>query len=76
MPIVDNAIYRDGARLSLPVTLDQTFEELRDHGGFAWIGLYRPTEEELRTVANEFTLHPLAVEIGRASCRERVSRSV
>ncbi len=62
MPIVDNAIYRDGARLSLPVTLDQTFEELRDHGGFAWIGLYRPTEEELRTVANEFTLHPLAVE--------------
>ena len=62
MPIVDNAIYRDGARLSLPVTLDQTFEELRDHGGFAWIGLYRPTEEELRAVANEFTLHPLAVE--------------
>jgi len=62
MPIVDNAIYRDGARLSLPVTLDQTFEELRDHGGFAWIGLYRPTEEELRSVATEFSLHPLAVE--------------
>ena len=62
MPIVDNAIYRDGARLSAPVTLNQTFEELRDHGGFAWIGLYRPTEEELRSVATEFTLHPLAVE--------------
>jgi len=62
MPIVDNAIYRDGVRLSMPITLDQTFEELRDHGGFAWIGLYRPTEEELRSVATEFTLHPLAVE--------------
>src|SRR5688572_1156305 len=62
MPIVDNAIYRDGARLSTPVTLNETFEELRDHGGFAWIGLYRPTEEELRSVATEFTLHPLAVE--------------
>ena len=62
MPIVDNAIYRDGARHSVPVSLDATFEELRDHGGFAWIGLYRPTEDELRAVATEFTLHPLAVE--------------
>jgi magnesium transporter len=62
MPIVDNAIYREGIRSTQPVTLDLTFEELRDHGGFAWIGMYRPTEEELRTVAEEFGLHPLAVE--------------
>ena len=62
MPIVDNAIYRDGVRQSHPVTLDQTFEELRDNGGFAWIGMYRPTEPELRAVADEFALHPLAVE--------------
>ncbi|MEP6480645.1 MAG: magnesium and cobalt transport protein CorA [Rhodoglobus sp.] len=62
MPIVDNAIYRDGIRQAHPVTLDQTFEELRDNGGFAWIGLYRPTEEELRTVAEEFSLHALSVE--------------
>lgn len=62
MPIVDNAIYRDGVRSAHPITLDLTFEELRDHGGFAWIGLYRPTEEELRAVAEEFSLHPLAVE--------------
>jgi len=62
MPIVDNAIYRAGVRSTEPVTLDQTFEQLRDHGGFAWIGMYRPTEEELRTVAQEFSLHPLAIE--------------
>jgi magnesium transporter len=62
MPIVDNAIYRNGVRQTAHVTLDQTFEELRDNGGFAWIGLYRPTEEELRAVATEFTLHPLSVE--------------
>ncbi len=62
MPIVDNAIYREGVRQKAPLSLDQTFEELRDRGGFAWIGLYRPTEEELRAVATEFTLHPLAVE--------------
>jgi len=62
MPIIDNAIYRNGVREAHPVTLEQTYEELRDRGGFAWIGMYRPTEEELRSVATEFTLHPLAVE--------------
>lgn len=62
MPIVDNAIYREGLREAHPITLDQTYEELRDHGGFAWIGMYRPTDEEIRSVAGEFGLHPLAVE--------------
>lgn len=62
MPIVDTAIYRNGVREAKPVDLDQTFEELHERGGFAWIGLYRPTEEELRAVATEFELHPLAVE--------------
>ncbi|MCA0217183.1 MAG: magnesium and cobalt transport protein CorA [Actinobacteria bacterium] len=62
MPIVDNAIYREGVRQTRAVTLDQTFEVLRDGGGFAWIGMYRPTEDELRAVANEFGLHELAVE--------------
>lgn len=62
MPIVDNAIYLNGVREARPVTLDQTFEHLRDNGGFAWIGMYRPTEEELRAVAVEFDLHPLAIE--------------
>ena len=28
----------------------------------AWIGLYRPTAEEIAQVADEFSLHPLAVE--------------
>jgi magnesium transporter len=49
-------------RQTRAVTLDQTFEALRDGGGFAWIGMYRPTEEELRAVANEFGLHELAIE--------------
>ena len=49
-------------RQTRAVTLDQTFEVLRDGGGFAWIGMYRPTEDELRAVATEFGLHELAVE--------------
>ncbi|HET6672889.1 MAG TPA: magnesium and cobalt transport protein CorA [Agromyces sp.] len=62
MPLVDNAIYRGGLRVATPATLEETFETRAAHGGFAWIGLYRPTDAELDVVANEFDLHHLAVE--------------
>ena len=44
--IVDNAVYVDGLRTE-PPSLEETCETVRDRGGFAWIGLYRPTEDEL-----------------------------
>jgi magnesium transporter len=59
--IVDNAVYVNGQRTS-PVSLEDTFETVRERGGFAWIGLYRPTREELKAVASEFDLPALAVE--------------
>ena len=64
MSVVDNAIYVDGRRAKAPRSLDHTFEELRSCGGgsFCWIGLLRPTHEEIRAVADEFGLHALAVE--------------
>src|SRR5919106_3408264 len=60
--IVDNAIYVDGHRASEPRSLRETYEALRQERGVAWIGLYRPTEEEFASVAQEFELHELAVE--------------
>ena len=65
MPVVDNAIYRGGQRVASPETLEETFETLSEHGGFAWIGLYRPTGEELDVLAQEFGLHHLAIEDAR-----------
>jgi magnesium transporter len=62
MTVVDNAIYVHGRRTSDPSSLDQTFEEMTARHGMAWIGLYRPDEAELRAIADEFGLHPLAVE--------------
>ncbi len=62
MPIVDNAVYKDGVRLTEPPSLAETFETARAHDAMAWIGLYRPSEDELRAVAEEFDLHGLAVE--------------
>jgi magnesium transporter len=60
--IIDNAVYVDGVRTATPSSLEQTFETLSVHGGMAWIGLYRPTQEEMAAVAAEFGLHELAVE--------------
>ncbi|HWC66697.1 MAG TPA: magnesium and cobalt transport protein CorA [Acidimicrobiales bacterium] len=61
--IVDSAIYVDGARVESPQSLTETFESLRRHpDGMAWIGLYRPEEHEVESLAAEFELHPLAAE--------------
>ncbi len=61
--MVDSAVYVDGGRVSSPTGLNETFRELREHpGAVAWIGLYRPTREELDALAQEFELHELAVE--------------
>jgi len=60
--IVDNAIYVDGRRVAEPSSLQETYEACREQRGLAWIGLYEPTEEEFSSVAQEFGLHPLAVE--------------
>lgn len=62
MPIVDNAVYVDGRRTDDPHDLTTTSETAHDRHGFAWIGLYRPSTAEVREVAHEFGLHPLAVE--------------
>jgi magnesium transporter len=60
--IVDNAIYVDGRRSETPDSLEQAHEACRAADGFAWIGLYEPTQEEFESVAGEFDLHELAVE--------------
>jgi magnesium transporter len=60
--IVDNAIYVGGRRAAEPSSLQETYEACRERHGLAWIGLYEPTEEEFASVAEEFGLHPLAVE--------------
>ncbi|MEU4348333.1 magnesium and cobalt transport protein CorA [Streptomyces sp. NPDC023838] len=61
--IVESALYRDGRRVSSPDTLAETFRWLREtRDGMAWIGLHRPSEAELLSLAEEFDLHPLAVE--------------
>jgi magnesium transporter len=61
MAVVDWALYRDGFRVSVK-SHDEAIRLARAEGGFVWIGLYEPKEGELAGIAEEFALHPLAVE--------------
>ncbi|TDC48195.1 magnesium and cobalt transport protein CorA [Jiangella ureilytica] len=61
--IVDAALYRDGKRISSPSSLAETYRQLRtDSEAMAWIGLYKPNDAELMSLADEFDLHELAIE--------------
>ncbi|MFI9821962.1 magnesium/cobalt transporter CorA [Streptomyces sp. NPDC052013] len=60
--IVDCAIYREGHRAEGPEDFSDALAEARSAGGFVWIGLHEPTEDEFEVVSQEFALHPLAVE--------------
>ena len=55
--IVDRARYVDGVRLPLEAACRDDRQP-----GFVWVGLFRPTPDELTQVSEEFDLHPLAVE--------------
>ena len=62
-PLIDTAIYRNGRRIATPSSLAETYRQLPgEEGTMAWIGLYRPAEDELLAAAEEFGLHKLAVE--------------
>ncbi|MFI7100911.1 magnesium and cobalt transport protein CorA [Streptomyces sp. NPDC050161] len=61
--VISAALYRDGHRISTHDTLSDTFRQLRaTSDSLAWIGLQRPSRDELLTLASEFDLHQLAVE--------------
>ncbi len=61
--LIDSGVYADGHRVVSPTDLVSTVAALREEEGrVAWMGLYRPAEEELNSLAAEFDLHELAVE--------------
>ncbi|GAT82147.1 magnesium transporter CorA [Streptomyces sp. F-3] len=60
--IVDCAVYRDGRRAPGPGDFSGALAEARAVGGFVRVELYEPDEQEFGLVAEELSLHPLAVE--------------
>ena len=60
--IVDRALYRCGRRTAEQGEPGHTDGAFPAYGDLAWVGLYRPTEQEFAAVAAEFGLHRRAVE--------------
>ena len=62
--IVDNTIYVDGRRAAQqPSSLQETYEGLRRlDNGVAWIDLYKPTQEEFESVAQELEFPSRIIE--------------
>ncbi|SCE47996.1 magnesium transporter [Streptomyces sp. DvalAA-14] len=60
--VVDCAVYEDGCRVASIPPQEALAEARKRPGGFAWIGLHEPEQEHLAEIAEEFGLHPLAVE--------------
>ncbi|MFD2091832.1 magnesium/cobalt transporter CorA [Blastococcus deserti] len=59
--VVDCAVYVDGRRQT-PVPPEEALQAAVAQGGFVWLGLFEPTEEELTAIGERYGLHPLAVE--------------
>jgi magnesium transporter len=61
--IVDCAHYKDGARQhERRMSIAEAATCAADRDGFIWLGIYDPTEEEMRDVATNFPVHELAIE--------------
>ncbi|MEU3663451.1 magnesium and cobalt transport protein CorA [Streptomyces sp. NPDC032940] len=59
--ITDCAVYRDGRRAPGRAELPEALRSARTEGGFVWLELHEPDQQELGRVGEVFGLHPLAV---------------
>ena len=60
--IIDSAHYVNGRRRDEGAMPLEEAAARRKQGGFVWLGLFEPSEEELAEVRDTFGLHELAVE--------------
>ena len=60
--IVDSALYQNGIRIKDSGDISDFVDEARKDGGFVWVGLSSPTQEEFDHVVGELNFHQLAVE--------------
>lgn len=61
MTVVAAYLYRSGKRVR-EIGIDAKVDCPTDRSEFVWIGICDPTDEEMRTLKEQYGLHPLAVE--------------
>ncbi|HEX3815664.1 MAG TPA: magnesium and cobalt transport protein CorA [Mycobacteriales bacterium] len=73
--VIDCGVYVDGARLPFSGDYVEAAKLARRRHGFVWLGVHEPTAEQFAGIAEEFHLHPLAVEDAvSASQRPKLER--
>ena len=60
--LIDAAWYLDGIRKESGTDFQYLLDRANSQGGFVWIGLAEPSDEEFHKIAEILNLHPLAVE--------------
>src|SRR5262245_44817774 len=74
MSVVNCIAYADGRRAG-NVELDDISEVVKESDRFIWVGLHEPSEELLKKIQEEFSLHDLAIEDAlRAHQRPKIER--
>lgn len=61
MAVVAAYLYRDGHRIR-SISIDEPVDCREQKSEFVWIGIANPTQDEMRSLANCYDLHPLALE--------------
>lgn len=61
MAVVASYLYRDGHRVR-SIAIDEPVNCREDKSEFVWIGITDPSQDEMRSLANSYDLHPLALE--------------
>lgn len=61
MAVVAAYLYRDGHRVR-PIAIDEPVDCREEKSEFVWIGIADPSQDEMRSLANCYDLHPLALE--------------
>ena len=61
MTVAAAYLYRQGKRVR-EVTIDEKVDCPNDKSAFVWVGICDPTDDEMRTLKEQYDLHPLAIE--------------
>jgi magnesium transporter len=59
--LVNSIAYKDGRKIA-DISVEEISDYLKQPGTFVWVALKDPDPDEVKKMAEEFDLHPLAVE--------------
>ena len=72
--LISCVVYANGRKLA-DIPVEDISEYVTRPDCFVWVALFEPSREELDQMAEEFDLHPLAVEDARSGHQRQIGRA-